>query len=267
MFDVATQKRIDLTPDPSGAHIQAVIGAAENGASVYVIATGVLTEIANGEKEIAKAGASNLYLLHETPVGSGSWSTTFITAGAEEGHDEGGEEASRRAPFATHTSRVSPSGRYLSFMSQQSLTGYDNHDANSGQPDVEVYLYDAETNKLVCASCNPTGARPVGEFDPPERFPGLPIDATTIWAGDWLAATIPGVTSNGSEATTGYQPRFLSDSGGFSSTAQMAWCHRTSTGELMCMSMSRRASVVVRRRVLGRVRVSSSVWPRKGALG
>ena len=42
------------------------------------------------------------------------------------------------------------------------LTGYDNHDANTGEPDAEIYLYDAETGGLVCASCNPNGARPVG---------------------------------------------------------------------------------------------------------
>ena len=33
---------------------------------------------------------------------------------------------------------------YLAFMSDRSLTGYDNTDAVSGQPDEEVYLYDAD---------------------------------------------------------------------------------------------------------------------------
>ena len=41
------------------------------------------------------------------------------------------------------TSRVSPNGEYQAFMSERSLTGYDNTDANSGVPDEEVYLYDA----------------------------------------------------------------------------------------------------------------------------
>ena len=50
----------------------------------------------------------------------------------------------------------------MAFASERSLTGYDNRDASSGEPDKEVYLYDAESNRLVCASCNPTGARPVG---------------------------------------------------------------------------------------------------------
>ena len=47
-------------------------------------------------------------------------------------------------------------------MSKLPLTGYDNRDAMSGERDQEVYLYDAATNELTCASCNPSGARPVG---------------------------------------------------------------------------------------------------------
>ncbi len=60
------------------------------------------------------------------------------------------------------TSRVSPNGRYLAFMSERSLTGYDNRDAAVACPDEEVFLYDASSNRLVCASCDPTGARPTG---------------------------------------------------------------------------------------------------------
>ena len=51
------------------------------------------------------------------------------------------------------TARVSPNGRWLAFMSQRSLTGYDNHDANSGNLDEEVYLYDATGNGGKGSSC------------------------------------------------------------------------------------------------------------------
>ena len=100
-------------------------------------------------------------------------------------------------------------------MSQQSLTGYDNRDANSGQPDEEVYLYDAQANRLVCASCNPTGARPVGEHDERQLYQesGIRMDPWILWEGHWLAATIPGWTPDGHDLSTGYQPRYLSDSG------------------------------------------------------
>ena len=58
--------------------------------------------------------------------------------------------------------RASPNGEWFAFMSDSPLTGYDNRDAVTGQPDEEVYLYDAAAGRLVCASCDPTGARPHG---------------------------------------------------------------------------------------------------------
>lgn len=51
-------------------------------------------------------------------------------------------------------------GEWLVCMSLRSLTGYDNHDAVSGTPDEEVYLYDA-IGRVWCVSCNPTGMRPL----------------------------------------------------------------------------------------------------------
>jgi hypothetical protein len=44
----------------------------------------------------------------------------------------------------------------------RSLTGYDNRDAVSGQPDEEVYLYHAVVVSLVCVSCNPIGCAVFG---------------------------------------------------------------------------------------------------------
>ena len=50
---------------------------------------------------------------------------------------------------AFQTARVSPNGEYLAFMSDRSLTWYDNEDVSSAHPgerlDQEVYLYDAST--------------------------------------------------------------------------------------------------------------------------
>jgi hypothetical protein len=109
------------------------------------------------------------------------------------------------------TSRVSPDGRWLAFMSERSLTGYDNRDASSGEQDQEVFLYDATANGgqggLVCASCDPSGARPHGTLDIAHNFEGLLVDAEGKWNGQWLAGSIPGWTS------PEYQSRYLSDSG------------------------------------------------------
>ena len=108
-------------------------------------------------------------------------------------------------------------------MSDRSLTGYDNANANGGQADEEVYLYDAESNRLLCASCNPGGEpdhfqAPEGVFDTEHAGEGvgLLVDRPETWSNRWLAGSIPGWGF--SSFTSGlpyalYQPRYLSDSG------------------------------------------------------
>jgi hypothetical protein len=117
-------------------------------------------------------------------------------------------------------SRVSPDGRWFAFMSDEELTGYDNRDAVSGKPDEEVYLYHApedlasEAGTLVCASCNPTGARPVGvEYKKLiSQGRGLAIGQLTWGAEQWIAANVPGWQQYAPSKQL-HQPRYLSDSG------------------------------------------------------
>jgi hypothetical protein len=83
-----------------------------------------------------------------------------------------------RSPY-NRSSRVSADGLHAAFTSSAPLTGFDNTDQVSGQADAEVFLYDAATDELLCASCNPVGARPKGvNLDPTLPF--------------WSAAHIPG---------------------------------------------------------------------------
>jgi hypothetical protein len=114
------------------------------------------------------------------------------------------------------TARVAPDGEWLAFMSDRELTGYDNHDVATGKPDEEVYLYNAVAGRLSCASCDPSGARPVGALDNGE--PGPLIDPADTWKGRvaqegrWLAANVPGWTPY-RLSTARYQSRYLSNSG------------------------------------------------------
>ena len=62
-------------------------------------------------------------------------------------------------------SRLTPDGSHVAFTSSAPLTGYDNTDAVTGQPDTEVFLYDSVQDELRCVSCNPTGIRPTGKAD------------------------------------------------------------------------------------------------------
>ncbi len=203
-----TCKLTDLTADSNAgedADVEgSLLGASEDGSYVYFVATGALAEGAS-------SGAENLYVLHNS---GGVWTTGFIAKLTGDDYPDWAETLTRMP------ARVSPDGHYLAFMSDGSPTGYDNLDANSGQPDEEVYLYHAETSKegrlepgrLVCASCDPSGARPVGIEA--SRAPYRPINEDNVWGeSQWLAADVPGWVgiSGGSEPR--YQPRYLSDSG------------------------------------------------------
>jgi hypothetical protein len=129
---------------------------------------------------------------------------------AEDIHDWAGELSQMPA-------RVSPNGRWLELMSQRSLTGYDNRDALTGEADAEVYLYSADAERLVCASCEPSGARPVGveylKLEP--RSGGLVGGPRDAWEDEApVAASVPGWTGNAEDGHVArHQPRYLSNEG------------------------------------------------------
>ena len=215
-------------------------GASEDGSDVYFIANGVLAAGAtpgacprNPEQaeSVPPTATCNLYVSEPDPEDPAQRETRFVAAlsyldEADWGAGVAGSGLGSNLPpsqdLSAVISSVSPSGQYLAFMSEQPLTGYDNQDASSGQPDEEVFLYDASTGRLVCASCNPTPEgegyrRPHGVFDTQlsgEGF-GLLVDRPEVWKERWLAASIPGWAFNiiGGGPAALYQPRYLSDSG------------------------------------------------------
>ncbi len=198
----------DLTPAQLGHNAElprvAVLGASEDGSYLYLRAHGVLATNENpATGETAAPEANNLYLLHNNGT---EWTTSFIATLASEDT----QNAARAL-----TARVSPDGQYFAFMSNRSLTGYNNNDAVSGQPDEEVYLYRAATvPHLICASCNPSGARPRGVFESGElRLPVFNlIDEPGTWEGSAIAANVP-TQQDFSLGEARYQPRFLSNDG------------------------------------------------------
>lgn len=207
-YNTGTHASTDLTVDHGAGEANAGVqpGASdisEDGSYVYFVAKGVL---ANG----AVNGEDNLYLLH---YGTGEWSTSYIATLSGEDEKTWYAQVDSILPQADLTqvaSRVSPDGRYFAFMSERSLTGYDNIDAVSGKPDEEVYLYDAPEHRTVCASCDPTGARPIGISDNPAPL----VDPGSIWTetdekrpAHWLAGNLP------TWRLGPYQPRYLSNNG------------------------------------------------------
>jgi hypothetical protein len=208
-FDTATDTQTDITADHGAGEESAgvrnnVLGAGEDGSDVYFVASGVLAD--RGVK-----GADNLYVSHDDD----GWSTTLIaTLSSADEHswfDPYGLGENNQVQLRGVSSRVSPDGHFLTFMSGRSLTGYDNTDAVSGEPDEEVYLYDAISGRLVCTSCNPTGARPVGVLDVDSEESHVLSFNQTLWGGQWLAGSVPGWRETDERAL--YQPRYLSNSG------------------------------------------------------
>ncbi len=195
----------DLTVDATGAGVQGVLGASEDGSYVYFAANGVLAANASpvnaghaspGNCAFPSGPANatcNLYLWHNGETG-------FIATVASNDSSGAGTNASGLAfdwdrREALRTTRVSADGKRLLFMSEQSLTGYDNILSTGGHcgegPTThcqEVFLYEADTNRFTCVSCNPSGSRPIG----PSNIPG----------GTPFAST-----------RAGYQSRVLSEGG------------------------------------------------------
>jgi len=224
----------DLIDGERAAVQGAVLGIGEKGSYVYFVANGVLASgvepgDCRGEAPTAPRGTGcNLYVEHRGALG---WEAPRFIArlSNQDNPDWGLNEASNKYVASHVSARVSPNGEYLAFMSNNSLTGYDNIDANSGYPDEEVYLYHYGAPKPVCASCNPSGERPVGVLDISYNGEGegLVVDRPQAWVanssfesyelngdGSWLAGSLPGWTGAGEESYGAlYQPRYLSNGG------------------------------------------------------
>jgi hypothetical protein len=176
--------------------VQGVIGASDDGAYVYLVAGGYLAseaekrkckEARQEETEKFEAGTlseeerirleteqkeeqdgrlpagrgCNLYLWH-------SGKTTFVTTLAAQdnnlekkgGSKEGTQLGAWQPNLGARTAEVTPGGHQLVFESTQQLTGYTNSllDQRGSNWAVEVFVYDAPTGRLSCASCDPSGA-------------------------------------------------------------------------------------------------------------
>jgi hypothetical protein len=137
-WDAESEAATDLTP---GGGVQGVLGASEDGSTVY----------------------------YQDAIGLFRWNEGTTT--------EVGEGADAAAPSdyppATGTSRVSADGSHLLFLSTAELSGYE---ANG---ETELFLYGPQPGKgaptLACVSCNPTGERPQGSAS----IPGAVANGTT----------------------------------------------------------------------------------------
>jgi hypothetical protein len=201
-FDVAAktpgEAREVLTG--SGAEVQGVLGASEDGAYVYFAADG---DLAPG----AQPGQPNLYVLHNT---GGGWESPRFIAALQSG-DGTGMEMNRTTEGASgdwvpglgkRTAEVTPGGQGLVFMSRASLpaVGYPHGYDNNGLG--EVYVYQAGGNgRLYCVSCSSSG-------ESPQPSGVIGSGGGDLFSDGYVAAFLP-VNFTGT-----YQPRWISEDGG-----------------------------------------------------
>ncbi len=215
----------DLSVDSNAgqsAEVQGLLpGSSEDGSAVYFVANGALAPGASQGRCRPQGGQQsatcNLYVERYkagTEGSEGSWEAPVLVAALAQADRPDWQPTLHANDLGDITSRVSPNGNFIAFMSDRSLTGYDNTDINSGAADEEVFLYNAGTAKTICASCNPTGSRPAGVFDTLESGEGIDllIDRPEIWQERWLSGSLPGWTSLDLTHAL-YQSRYLSNEG------------------------------------------------------
>jgi hypothetical protein len=205
-----------------------MLGASEHGDSLYFVANGVLAPGATQGHCARPATAAaadpsahcNLYV-DQYDSSSKTWRTRFITSLSQEDAPDWGSTG--RGSLQGLTSRVSPNGRFVAFMSDQPLTAYNNVDVKpqaAGARDEEVFVYDTSKQRLTCVSCK-QGTQPDGVLDTEKTSEGvgLLVDLPGVWrageegkASRWLAGSIPGWTPV-EPNTAPYNSRYLSNDG------------------------------------------------------
>ena len=160
-----------------------VLGAARDLSRTYFASREVCSgEKQNSEGAKAIAGQPNVYL-YEPGERCSEGEMTFVGTMLPDDISTGSLATEKPSPVASvpryHVARVSPDGRHLAFVSAARLTAYDNADASSEEADREVYLFDAGEGgegRILCPSCNPSGARPRGATSRPNE----------LWTAAWL---------------------------------------------------------------------------------
>ena len=167
LYDMASEVcEADISQGHGASTFKGILGAAEDLSRVYFVDEEALTPGGeeNANHEHATVGKDNLYAWHRGD-------TTFI--GALLNIDNQVTTFSKFGdwkPSSTdRLAQVTSDGTYLAFMSQAPLTGYDNTLRSGGScfsqagRCSEVFEYDADSARLSCVSCNPTGLQPLGK--------------------------------------------------------------------------------------------------------
>lgn len=163
LYELEAKETNDLTEGNGG--FQGIIGQSEDLSRIYFVDTAVLTggeENKYGAK--AQAGEDNLYAWHE---GASAFVASLLPS--DELFDSLYAGDWKASP-SQRTAEASPDGRWVAFLSRTPLTDYDNTGLCGSKEGIEklpsscpeVFLFDSASGTVICASCNPSGQRPLG---------------------------------------------------------------------------------------------------------
>jgi hypothetical protein len=166
-WSAVSKQLTDIAPasEPAGTggpEVQGLLGVASDGSIGYFVAR---ADLATG----ATGGQENLYRFKEE---GGDVHLSFVTALDDSLSDQANWSstswsARQIGNYGGKSARVTPDGEELVFSSTRSITGYDNDgcEGNETEPCAEIYMYSGGSQKVLCISCNPTGARAVGNAE------------------------------------------------------------------------------------------------------
>lgn len=179
-FDADSGELRDLTPRLDGrddptvppapaaqARVQGVVRVANDGRRVYFVAQGVLPSGRNSLGEVPTEGANNLYVYSGDPSLQKGQVGFIATLGSEASEPakvfeserealwqiEASPKGAKRAAFTNQT------GTVLAFQSAVPITGQPLGDS------VQLFVYEAQSAALACASCPGNGATPGGSVN------------------------------------------------------------------------------------------------------
>ena len=185
-YDAVGGSREALTP--GGVGVQGVLGASEDGESVYLVANGILpgtSSSGEGALPVEEPGVVNLYLLKQgqapvfvTTVSQADGSEAQPMSSTVLGRADEGLFGDWQAGLGHRTAGVSAGGGSVVFMSDLSLPVVGFPHGDSGGAD-EVYLFQAGVNRLFCVSCSSSGEAGSGAF--------LPVSWNDVHLPEWLA--------------------------------------------------------------------------------
>jgi sugar lactone lactonase YvrE len=178
-YDLADGHSTDLTP---GGEVQGVLGVSEDGSYVYFVSSAALAPGASPQPcEQANPSGCNLYVIHR-----GEPARFIATLSSGDDHVRPLTLNDRlygdwRPGLGNRTAAVTPDGRGLVFMSSRSLTGYQSNDLE------EVYVYDTDSRRLTCVSCNPSGEAPAPLTLEHEYAAYLPPSYSNTYIPRWIS--------------------------------------------------------------------------------